>query len=244
MYTRRIALTDPQVLQCVTSVVAVRPDAFATAASPFFSGGGGQPADTGVVSFDGRNAPITGVQVDDQDLLWHLTPTPPPLGSTVDVIVDRVNRRLISRMHTALHVLNTIALQHYDAWTTGAQITTTYGRLDISATELSAAFVSDLDARMNAVLAEYHAVRYVFLSAADAALRTDILRTKNVQPPVYRGQIRVVEIDGFDAQACGGTHAESTHVVGPCEIYKSENKGRENKRLYVRFADASEINRS
>jgi misacylated tRNA(Ala) deacylase len=236
-HTRRIALTDPQVLQCVTTVVAVRPDAFATAESPFFSGGGGQPADIGSVSSGGRNAAITGVSVDDADLLWHETTTPPPLGSSVDLVVDRPRRRLISRMHTALHVLNTLALQHYGAWTTGAQITIDYGRLDISATELTPALVDDLETKMNAVLTAYHAVQYLFLAAADAAQRPDILRTKNVQPPVYRGQISVVEIVGFDAQACGGTHAESTHVVGPCVIYKSENKGRENKRLYVRFAD-------
>lgn len=161
-HTRRIALTDPQVLQCVTTVVAVRPDAFATAESPFFSGGGGQPADIGSVSSGGRNAAITGVSVDDADLLWHETTTPPPLGSSVDLVVDRPRRRLISRMHTALHVLNTLALQHYGAWTTGAQITVDYGRLDISATELTPALVDDLETKMNAVLTAYHAVRYLF----------------------------------------------------------------------------------
>jgi misacylated tRNA(Ala) deacylase len=42
---------------------------------------------------------------------------------------------------------------------------------------------------------------------------------------------------GFDAQACGGTHARTTGEVGRDCIYRIENKGRANKRLYVRLTD-------
>jgi len=45
----------------------------------------------------------------------------------------------------------------------------------------------------------------------------------------------VVEIEGFDAQACGGTHAHDTCDLGRLVIYKIENKGRINKRFYVRL---------
>jgi misacylated tRNA(Ala) deacylase len=43
----------------------------------------------------------------------------------------------------------------------------------------------------------------------------------------------VVEIEGFDAQACGGTHASSTSEIGRFSIFRTENKGKINKRLYV-----------
>ena len=89
---------------------------------------------------------------------------------------------------------------------------------------------------MNAVIAANHAVRSYTIAAAEFDQRPDLLRTINVAPPVYHGQIRVVEIVGFDAQACGGTHVRQTCDIGACEIYKTENKGRQNKRLYVRFA--------
>jgi misacylated tRNA(Ala) deacylase len=65
--------------------------------------------------------------------------------------------------------------------------------------------------------------------------KCDLIRTLNVKPPVYQGVVRIVEIVGFDGQACGGTHVRDTHQVGACTIFKSENKGKQNKRLYVRF---------
>ena len=49
------------------------------------------------------------------------------------------------------------------------------------------------------------------------------------------GRVRVVEIEGFDAQACGGTHTRTTSEAGRFSITKTENKGRINKRLYIRL---------
>jgi Ser-tRNA(Ala) deacylase AlaX len=47
----------------------------------------------------------------------------------------------------------------------------------------------------------------------------------------------VVEIEGFDAQACGGTHVYSTREVGRFSINRTDNKGRNNKRFYVRLEE-------
>lgn len=236
MSTQRVYLHTPKQTHVVTQVVAVRSGGFAVSASPFFVGGGGQPMDTGVVSVDGVNHRIEHVEVDADDHIWHLSDVSLRTGQSVDLVVDRQRRRTLSRYHTALHVLNTLALTHYDAWITGAQMTEEYARIDFAIAWLDPIMLADLEARMNAVLTAYHPVQYRSLTVAEFAQRPDLLRTKNVQPPAYRGQVRVVEIEGFDAQACGGTHAESTHEVGPCRIYKSENKGKQNKRLYICFA--------
>ena len=47
-----------------------------------------------------------------------------------------------------------------------------------------------------------------------------------------------MEIEGFDAQACGGTHVRATSEVGRFLIVRTENKGKLNKRLYVRLDPA------
>ena len=57
-------------------------------------------------------------------------------------------------------------------------------------------------------------------------------------PPAFDGRVRVVEIGGFDAQACGGTHVGTTSEVGRFAIVRTENKGRINKRLFVRLDEA------
>lgn len=66
----------------------------------------------------------------------------------------------------------------------------------------------------------------------------DLLRTLEAKPPVSQGHVRVVEIQGFDAQACGGTHVNATSEVGRFSIFRTENKGKMNKRLYVRLDPA------
>lgn len=231
MATERIYLCDDQCVHTTTVVTAVAPGMFATMASPFFVGGGGQPADTGWVD----DIPITDITVDADDRVWHHCDAPMRIGQDVILTVDVMHRTVVSRYHTVLHILNTLALQRYNAWLTGAAITPAYGRIDLAIAQLDAAMLVDLDATMNAVIAANHAVRAYQMPAAEFAVRPDLLRTINVQPPVYHGQVRVVEIVGFDAQACGGTHVRHTVDIGPCEIYKTENKGKQNKRIYVRF---------
>jgi len=44
--------------------------------------------------------------------------------------------------------------------------------------------------------------------------RPDLVRTLDVAPPVVGGRVRIVTIEGFDEQACGGTHVHSTAEIG------------------------------
>ena len=61
----------------------------------------------------------------------------------------------------------------------------------------------------------------------------DLIRTKiNLLPPEI-AEIRVVNIEGIDQQADGGTHVANTREVGRVRIVGSENKGKGNKRLQI-----------
>ena len=139
------------------------------------------------------------------------------------------------RYHTVLHVLNTIALREYGGWITGVQIGVEYSRIDFRVGSFSAAICAELERKVNAVLGENHALVSYYVSEEEFRKRDDLLRTLEARPPVSHGQVRVVEIQGFDAQACGGTHVRTTSQVGRFSIFRTENKGKINKRLYVRL---------
>ena len=47
-------------------------------------------------------------------------------------------------------------------------------------------------------------------------------------------ELRIVEIEGFDKQADGGTHVNSTKEVGKIVFEKAENKGKKNRRVYFK----------
>jgi misacylated tRNA(Ala) deacylase len=59
----------------------------------------------------------------------------------------------------------------------------------------------------------------------------------SVRPPTTGGRLRLVEIEGLDLQACGGTHVRSTGEIGALTVGKIENKGRQNRRVNIALAD-------
>jgi misacylated tRNA(Ala) deacylase len=134
--------------------------------------------------------------------------------------------------------LNTIALRDYGGWITGVQIAADYSRIDFKLEGFSAALCAELGRKVNAVLEGDHAVTSYYLPEAELRRRDDLLRTLEAKPPVSQTHARVAEIQGVDAQACGGTHMRDTSEVGRFSIFRTENKGKMNKRLYVRLDPA------
>jgi len=237
--TTRLYLNDDHCFESDAIVVAMRDNAAAFDRTCFYPGGGGQPPDSGLIRLDnGAALAIESAQADADDVIWHAAASALPsdlVGQTVHLAVDRDRRLVLTRYHTVLHVLNTIALRDYDGWITGVQIGPDYSRIDFKLEGFSAALCAELETKVNAVLEANHALRSYYILEEEFRRRDDLLRTLEVKPPVLQGRVRVVEIQGFDAQACGGTHVDSTADVGHLSIFRTENKGKINKRLYVRL---------
>ena len=238
--TTRLYLDDDHCFEATATVVAVAGDALACDQTCFYPGGGGQPPDEGEARLDsGEVLAIFSARADADGVVWHVSrtgPSPDLVGRTALLSVDRDRRLALTRYHTVLHVLNTLALRDFGGWITGVQIGVDYSRIDFKLEGMSPAICAALEAKVNAVLAGDHALRSYSIPEAEFRARGDLLRTLEAQPPVVGGRVRVVEIEGFDAQACGGTHVRSTAEVGRFSIVRTENKGRINKRLYVRLA--------
>lgn len=149
--------------------------------------------------------------------------------------MNRERRVTLARHHTVLHVLNTIALRDYAAWITGVQIGVEYSRIDFKWEGYSPAVCGELENKVNSVLRGNRSLKSYYIPEDEFQKRQDLLRTLEVEPPVIAGRVRVVEIVGFDAQACGGTHANSTGELGRFSIFRTENKGKINKRLYIQL---------
>ncbi len=237
--TRRLYLQDDHCFEADASVVAVRDNSIAFDQTCFYPGGGGQPPDEGSVRLrSGERLEIVSAHADPDEIIWHDTQSPPPadiLGQTARLILNRERRLALMRHHTVLHVLNTVALRDYGGWITGVQIGADHSRIDFKIDGFSAALCAELERKVNAVLEGNHDLKSYSLPEEEFRKRDDLLRTLEVKPPVSHGQVRVVEIQGFDAQACGGTHVNNTSEVGKFSIYRTENKGKINKRLYVRL---------
>lgn len=237
--TTRLYWQDDHLFETEATVVDVRADAVAFDQTVFYPGGGGQLPDTGRITLpDGQTLDVVSAHADTDEVLWHViqTPLPPDIvGQPAHLHLDQGRRLALMRYHTVLHVLNTITLRDYDGWITGVQIGADYSRIDFKLDGFSAALCAELETKVNAVLTANHRLKSYFVSEEEFGRRRDLLRTLEAQPPVYYGHVRVVEIEGFDAQACGGTHVHNTGQVGRFSVFRMENKGKINKRMYVRL---------
>ena len=61
-----------------------------------------------------------------------------------------------------------------------------------------------------------------------------VVKMAEALPPQI-SKLRIVEIEGFDRQADGGTHVKNLNEVGQIEFMKAENKGKNNRRVYYRI---------
>jgi misacylated tRNA(Ala) deacylase len=131
-----------------------------------------------------------------------------------------------------MHVVNTVARERFEGVITGVQIGPDRSRIDFKLPSFSRERIPELEAAVNEVLGRGLAVHSSVIGEDEFRRRPELVRTLNVEPPVVDGRVRIVEIAGFDAQACGGTHVHSTAEIGAARIAKFDNKGKDNKRFY------------
>ncbi len=199
----------------------------------FYPLGGGQPGDTGMMSWDGGEARIVDTRYVDGDI-GHLVESGadlPPEGTPVDLTIDWDRRYRHMRMHTAMHLLGSILLYPV----TGGNISAEKSRLDFDMEDtVDKEAVGEALARL---VAEDHAVSCRWITERELDANPELVRTMSVQPPRGKGSIRLLEIDNVDLQPCGGTHLRSTAEVGAVRIGKVEKKGRQNRRVNIHLDD-------
>jgi len=213
----------------------------------FYPGGGGQPADEGVLirPRDGATWVVRSAHKEDGEIVHDLalsgSISPEALaaaGDDVTVEIDWPRRHLLMRTHTALHVLCGVVWRDYGAQVTGGNMEPGAGRMDFEFERMSAELVGEIEARVNAEIAAAREIRVAVLPRDEAFAIPDLIRTKiNLLPPGI-AEIRTVEIVGLDLQADGGTHVATTREVGVVRVTGYESKGRINKRIRIAIEDA------
>jgi len=130
--TIRLYLDDDG-LEATASVVAIAGGELALDRTCFYPGGGGQPPDHGTLLIGTKRLVVDGVRADPGGVIWHACDCGADhalVGCSARLAVDAVRRLALSRYHTVLHVLNTIALRGHGALMTGTQIAIDYARID------------------------------------------------------------------------------------------------------------------
>jgi misacylated tRNA(Ala) deacylase len=234
--TEELFRDDAYLRCCAARVLAVAEAGVVLDRTVFYPQGGGQPGDTGVLRLaDGGTVPVLGTRKGEgPGTVLHLVAEAGGLQPGAEVVaeIDWARRHRLMRTHSLLHLL----CRAVDAPVTGGQVEEGRGRLDFDLPE--AGLDKDaLTARLEGWIAEDRPIRASWVEEAELDARPELVRTMAVKPPRGQGRVRLVEIEGVDLQACGGTHVGTTGEIGRVAVTRVEKKGRINRRVAVALLD-------
>ena len=203
----------------------------------FYPVSGGQPTDTGIVvrKTDTKKFKVVTVRKIEGTVAHELDGEGLAAGDEVHCIIDWDRRHRLMRSHTAAHIVSEIIHHQTGALITGNQLELDKVRIDFSLDAFDpAAFAKYLE-EANQVIARALPVTTKTLPREEA-MRLPTISKLAAGLPEHIREVRVVTIEGFDQQGCGGTHVKNTAEIGPLEFLKAENKGQKNRRVYFKLA--------
>jgi misacylated tRNA(Ala) deacylase len=237
--TQLLYLDDSYLREFDARVVGVEDHSVVLDRTAFYPRGGGQMSDRGLLESFGQWYPVINVEKRGP-LVYHTIEGPlPEKGSSVRGLVDWNHRYQMMRTHSALHVLCGVIFKQYGAQVTGCQMYPDRARMDFTLADLSPERVQEIERLSNEAIQAGYPVKVRYLPRAEADVTPELVRTKINLVPAHVDPVRVIDIVGLDLQADGGTHVANTLEIGSFTITKTENKGKENRRLEIAVSPLS-----
>ncbi len=231
---------DPYLRTFNSAVATVEGDRLVLEESAFYPRGGGQPSDQGVIEFNGTTSRVVNVSRKGAAIVHTVQGDLPAVGQEIKCLLDWDLRYRYMRLHTALHALSAVVLNGWNADVTGGNIADggAKARMDFS---LEGIRINDIldEVRRNLreELTRSLPVKTYEIAREEAVTIPGLIRTHiNLLPKQIR-QVRIVEIEGLDIQADGGTHVSNTREVGLVNVLGGSNKGRINRRIEIALDD-------
>lgn len=233
MNTKLLYQTDSYLKQFSAKVLAMQDGALIFEQTAFYPGGGGQPADAGIIRWQNQNLALRKVEKKGEMVLHHLESAGPQAGDEIEGVVDWERRYALMRTHTAMHILCGVVWRDLGALVTGGNMEPLKARMDFELESMSADFAERVEAAINREIEAAREIRVRILPREEAFQIPDLIRTKINLLPEGISAVRTVEIVGLDLQADGGTHVANTREVGQIKVVGHESKGKINKRLRI-----------
>lgn len=193
--------------------------------SAFYPTSGGQPFDTGILKTTSRSGaileiPIVGVEEDEAGIVWHSTSKPLPTGAEVEGVIEWSRRFDHMQQHSGQHLLSAVFAKELNANTVSFHLGQESSTIDLDIFLLDSSAMERVEDVVNQLIVEGREIQaqYVSRAEADRLLAEGKLR----KLPPREGTIRLIAIEDYDLNACGGTHLSSTSQLGSCLLRSTE----------------------
>ena len=197
----------------------------------FYPQGGGQPTDYGELKTEAASYKVIEVKKRDGKVVHTLETSGLKQGDKVHGVIDWERRYKLMRMHTAAHLLSQVFHEDTGCLITGNQLETDKSRVDYSIEDFNRETFEACIDKANQLLKTDAKIKISYLPREEAMKIPGITKLANALPPSVK-ELRIVEIEGIDKQADGGTHVAKLGEVGVIKLLKIDNKGKSNRRLY------------
>ncbi|MER3427393.1 MAG: hypothetical protein C4334_04710 [Pyrinomonas sp.] len=228
MKTARLYYDDSRLLEFEACVIEVREmgdggKAVVLDRTAFYPTGGGQPSDVGTLD-DARVIEC----IDEEDLVLHVVQGGDLLpGQQVVGRVDRARRLEHMQQHTAQHILSQSLWRLFSAETRGFRIMDRFSEIDVALDQPTNERIAQAVELANEIVWQDRPIKIGYVSS------DEVSRLALRREPTRSGTLRIVEIEGFDATPCGGTHARRTGEVGIILVRSWERAKRMTRVRFV-----------
>ncbi len=224
-YSERLYYTDGYLKEFSARVVRANPDPRGARVyldrTAFYPESGGQPSDRGTLA----GIPVLDV-IDEGEDVAHLVAVQ-PVGEAVEGRLDWDRRFDHMQQHTGQHILSAAFERTGGYKTVSFHLGTESSSIDLDSDRVGTRQIEQSEDLANSVVFEDRPVQISFRPAAE----TQQLELR--KPTAREGDIRLVDIEGFDLSACGGTHVSRTGSVGMVCIRKVERAKAQTRIEFV-----------
>jgi misacylated tRNA(Ala) deacylase len=233
--TKELFLVDSYLKESPATVVFVKDGKYVRLDQTiFYARGGGQPHDTGKIIKGNEVYNVVYVGKFSGEISHEVDHTGLQAGDNVYCVIDWKRRYKLMCSHTAAHVLTALLNKGTGALITGNQLEEDHVRFDFSLEKFDRALLDAYLAKANELFGTDIPVKWYELPREKAMNIPGVVKMAAAFPPDLPS-LRIVEIVGLDRQADGGTHVRNLREVGKVELIKTENKGKNNRRIYFKL---------
>ena len=209
--------------------------------TPFYAESGGQVADTGIITSGEFEGKVVNV-VKKHDVFIHqveiVKGIAPSVGAEVKMKIDADRRKDIQRNHTATHILHKVLRENLGTHVeqSGSLVDDEKLRFDFSHYEaIEPEMIEKIEKSVNDIILSNLKVKIDFENIEDAKKRGAMALFSDK----YGDVVRVVEIDGYSIELCGGAHVKSTGEIGLFNIESESGIASGTRRITATTGHAS-----
>ena len=232
--TELLYMTDSYMQDFEATVTKVEGKIVILDKTAFYPQGGGVPDDRGKLVFEGSTFNVRMVKKLGSDVIHELDQVGLKVGDKVHGWLDWERRYKLMRMHTAAHILSAIVNKETGALITGNNIDLDKARIDFALETFDREKLAEYCAKANQGILKSQPITVEFMPREKALKIPAVVKLAGALPPAVK-ELRLVKIGDIDLQADGGPHVSNTKEVGTIEIIDTENRGKNNRRVYFKL---------